>query len=244
MSPLWHAGYTWPMATGCEAPEWRLEDAPVPYELALAAMHSHAAAIAAGEARERIWLLEHPPVITGGTSAATSELLDPERFPVHLTGRGGRFTYHGPGQRIVYVMLDLGARGRDVRRFVHGLEGWMIAALARLDVPAFRNDAGTGIWVQQEAGIAKVGAIGVRIRRWVSLHGFAVNVATELDHFRAIVPCGIAEHHMARLQDIRQDLSFAALDAALLEEFNNFLSEITDCQAIPAKTLEAESDCS
>lgn len=174
--------------------EWRITPDPVPYEVAVAEMEARAAAIAAGTAREMVWLLEHPPIYTGGTSADPAELRDPH-FPVVQTGRGGRYTYHGPGQRIGYVMLDLNRRGRDVRQFVHALEGWVIAALGDLGVAAFRAPGRVGIWTNipdlaNDGGVAeaKIGAIGVRVRRWVTLHGFSVNLSPNLSHFSGIVP--------------------------------------------------------
>jgi len=159
------------------SPEWRVEPGLLPYPEALAAMDERAAAIRTGSARERIWLVEHPPLFTSGTSAAPDELTNPAGFPVYHAGRGGRFTYHGPGQRVGYVMLDLDARGRDVRHFVHSLEAWLIAALARLDVTARREPGRIGLWVGSGAAEAKIAAIGVRVKRWVTLHGFSVNVS-------------------------------------------------------------------
>ena len=174
--------------------EWRVTPGLTPYAEALAEMEARAAAVRAGEARELVWLLEHPPLYTAGTSADPAELLDP-RFPVFATGRGGRYTYHGPGQRVGYLVLDLNRRGRDVRCFVHALEGWVIAALGELGIAAFARgradrhlDAAT---VRREA---KIGAIGVRVRRWVTLHGFSVNLAPDLTHFGGIVPCGLADY--------------------------------------------------
>ena len=197
------------------APEWRTSPGLVPYADALAAMEHRAAAVAAGEARELIWLLEHPPVYTAGTSAAPAELVDP-RFPVVTAGRGGRYTYHGPGQRVGYLVLDLAARGRDVRAYVHALEGWVIAALAQLGVVAFRAPGRIGIWTHDAAGReAKVGAIGVRVRRWVTMHGFALNVAPDLSHFGGIVPCGLPDHPVTSLAALGVDADLAAVDAAL-----------------------------
>ena len=172
--------------------EWRISDAPVPYTEALAFMEQRAAAIRAGSARECVWLLEHPPLFTAGTSADPAELFNPCGFPVYEAGRGGRYTYHGPGQRVGYVMLDLEKRGKDIRCFVHALEGWMIAALAELGVAAHRAPGRIGIWVGEGAEEAKIGALGVRVKRWVTLHGFSLNVAPDLSHFGGIVPCGIS----------------------------------------------------
>lgn len=197
------------------------------YAAAVAEMEERAAAIRAGTASELVWLLEHPPVITAGTSAPPEELLSPDLFPVHRSGRGGRHTYHGPGQRVGYVMLDLDARGRDVRCYVAKLEQWIIAALGRLGVSARTADGRIGIWVDEPVvaggGEAKVAAIGVRVRRWVTLHGFSINVAPDLSHFGAIVPCGIAEHGVTSLQRLGAPASMDQLDAALAAEFPKFL---------------------
>ncbi|MDP9163748.1 MAG: lipoyl(octanoyl) transferase LipB [Pseudomonadota bacterium] len=205
-----------------EYPEWRVAEGLLPYPAALAAMEQRAAAIRAGTARELIWLVEHPPLFTAGTSAAPAELMNPQRFPVYEAGRGGRFTYHGPGQRVGYVMLDLDRRGRDIRHFVHSLEGWLIAALARLDVTARREPGRIGLWVGSGAGEAKIAAIGVRVKRWVTLHGFSINVAPDLAHFGGIVPCGISEFGVTSLAALGQPASMAALDTALKAEFSQF----------------------
>jgi lipoyl(octanoyl) transferase len=207
-------------------------------------MEARVAAIGRGEARELVWLLEHPPVITAGTSASEAELLDPSRFPVHRSGRGGRFTYHGPGQRVIYALLDLDARGRDVRRLVGALEAWAIAALGDHGVEAFPHSAGTGIWVNAGGGgIAKIGAIGVRVRRWVSFHGMAINVSTDLDHYRTIIPCGIEAHGVTRLADLVEGADLAALDQALARHFPAFVAAVTGCRTSVTKTLEAGVDC-
>lgn len=207
-------------------PEWRVTDALVPYPDALADMEARAAAIAAGEAGERVWLLEHPPLYTAGTSADPAELLDP-RFPVYAAGRGGRYTYHGPGQRVGYVQLNLAQRGRDVRGFVHALEGWVIDALAQLGVDARRAEGRIGIWTDDRSGReAKIGAIGVRVRRWVTLHGFSVNVAPDMAHFGGIVPCGIAEFPVTSLAELGRESDFAALDAALQASLPSFLDKV------------------
>ena len=173
-------------------PEWRTAEGPVDYARAVADMEDRAAAIAAGAARERVWMLEHPPVYTAGTSADPADLLD-ARFPVLATGRGGRHTYHGPGQRIAYVQLDLNARGRDVRRFVAGLEEWVVSALGDLGVAAFAVPGRVGVWTRADGREAKVGAIGVRVKRWVTLHGLSVNLDPDLSHFDGIVPCGLRQ---------------------------------------------------
>jgi len=204
--------------------EWRVSEAPVPYEEAFAFMNQRAAAIREGGARECIWLLEHPPLFTAGTSADPAELFNPLDFPVFEAGRGGRYTYHGPGQRVGYVMLDLQKRGKDVRCFVHSLEQWMIDALARLGVNAHRSEGRIGIWVGDGPGEAKIGALGVRVKRWVTLHGFSLNVDPNLTHFGGIVPCGIAEFGVASLASLGKQMPLARVDAALKGEFHHFLN--------------------
>jgi len=204
--------------------EWRVSEAPVPYEEAFAFMNQRAAAIREGGARECIWLLEHPPLFTAGTSADPAELFNPLDFPVFEAGRGGRYTYHGPGQRVGYVMLDLQKRGKDVRCFVHSLEQWMIDALARLGVNAHRSEGRIGIWVGDGPGEAKIGALGVRVKRWVTLHGFSLNVDPDLTHFGGIVPCGIAEFGVASLASLGKQMPLARVDAALKGEFHHFLN--------------------
>ena len=210
--------------------EWKISDDLVPYAEALAVMEARAAAIRAGSAPEYIWLLEHPPLFTAGTSADPAELSNPMGFPVYAAGRGGRYTYHGPGQRVGYVMLDLEARGRDIRRFVHGLEGWIIATLADFGIAAHRAPGRIGIWVGDGAGEAKIAAIGLRVKRWVTLHGFSINVAPQLSHFDGIVPCGIAEFGVTSLDALCQPVPLAALDTALITNFSNFLSGLNDVQ--------------
>ena len=207
-------------------PEWIIADAPVPYEAALADMDARAAAIRAGTAAERVWLLEHPPLFTAGTSADASELMNPEGFPVFDAGRGGRYTYHGPGQRVGYLNLDLAARGKDIRRFVHSLEGWMIDALADLGVAARREPGRIGIWTGTGTEEAKIGAIGVRVKRWVTLHGFSINVAPDLAHFGGIVPCGIADYGVTSLEKLGTGAAMADLDAALEKHFPAFLAAL------------------
>ena len=207
-------------------PEWIVSPGLSDYAPALADMEARAAAIHAGEAPERIWLLEHPPLYTAGTSADPAELLD-RRFPVHDAGRGGRYTYHGPGQRVGYVQLDLADRGRDVRAYVSALEGWVIDALALLGVEARRADGRIGIWTDDADGReAKIGAIGVRVKRWVTMHGFSLNVAPDLSHFGGIVPCGIAEYPVTSLATLRRKASFADVDAALAESLPTFLDKL------------------
>jgi len=209
--------------------EWRRSDAPVSYLDALAEMEARAAAVVAGEARELIWLLEHPPLYTAGTSADPAELIDP-RFPVYPAGRGGRYTYHGPGQRIGYVVLDLSRRGRDVRCFVHALEGWVIDALAVLGVKAWRADGRVGIWTDDAGREAKVGAIGVRVRRWVTMHGFSVNVTPDLSHFGGIIPCGLPDFDVTSLERLGADRDMSTLDAALKHGLEAFLTALGGAQ--------------
>jgi len=194
--------------------EWRVAPGLTPYPDAVATMEARAAAVAAGQAAELIWLVQHPPLYTAGTSADAAELLDRARFPVFASGRGGRYTYHGPGQRVVYVVADLNARGRDVRAYVASLEVWAVAALARLGVAAFTVPGKIGIWISTSGGDAKIGAIGVRVRRWVTFHGLALNVDPDLAHFAGIVPCGLREP-VTSLAALGVDADLAALDRAL-----------------------------
>lgn len=206
--------------------EWRLSPGLVPYQDALAEMEARAAAIRDEGAAELVWLLEHPPLFTAGTSADPAELFNPQGFPVFKAGRGGRYTYHGPGQRVVYVLLDLDRRGRDVRRFVHALEGWVIAALAALGVAAWRSPGRIGIWTDDRGAEAKIGAIGVRVRRWVTLHGFAVNAAPELSHFSGIVPCGIADAPVTSLEALGKADAMPEFDLALQCRLDEFLASL------------------
>ena len=208
--------------------EWLTSDAPVPYELALREMEARAAAIADGAANEAIWLLEHPPLYTAGTSADPQDLRDPDRFPVHKTRRGGQYTYHGPGQRVAYVMLDLTKRGRDVRRFVTALETWVIAALAEFNITGEIREGRVGVWVPRpdKAPLPdgtpredKIAAIGVRLRRWVSFHGLSINVEPDLDHFDGIVPCGITGHGVTSLVDLGLPVTLHDVDVALKRSF-------------------------
>jgi lipoyl(octanoyl) transferase len=206
--------------------EWRVSEAPVPYQEALRFMEERAAAIRAGTASECIWLLEHPPLFTAGTSADPAELMNPLGFPVFEAGRGGRYTYHGPGQRVVYVMLDLEKRSKDIRCFVHALEGWMIESLAELGITAHRADGRIGIWVGEGRHEKKIGALGVRVKRWVTLHGFALNVAPDLAHFGGIVPCGIAEYGVTSIAELGKQIPMAGVDAALKRGFRPFLNAL------------------
>lgn len=209
--------------------EWRVERDPVPYPIALADMEARAAAVVAGDAGERVWLIEHPPLYTAGTSADVAELLDP-RFPVYDAGRGGRYTYHGPGQRVGYLTIDLSRRGKDVRNFVHGLEGWVIATLGDFGVEARRAEGRIGIWTDDREGReAKIGAIGVRVRRWVTLHGFSVNIAPDLTHFSGIVPCGISEFPVTSLAALGKTVTMAAFDEALYARFPDFVAGLRRC---------------
>ena len=207
--------------------EWRVSRGQVPYEPALAEMEARAAAVRDGTAPELVWLLEHPPLFTAGTSADPAELFNPMGFPVYEAGRGGRYTYHGPGQRVGYVILDLERRGKDIRRFVHCLEGWMIDALADLGVSAHRADGRIGIWVGEGPTEAKIGALGVRVKRWVTLHGFAINVAPELSHFTGIVPCGISEFGVTSLVEQGKQIGLEGVDAALKRAFLQFLNGLS-----------------
>jgi lipoyl(octanoyl) transferase len=227
-----------PAAAGA-AVEWRVSDAPVAYEAALAAMEERAAAIAEGAAPELVWLLQHPPLYTAGTSARPEELLD-ARFPVHWTGRGGQFTYHGPGQRIAYVMLDLKRRRPDVRRFVATLEEWIIRTLAAFEVRGERREDRIGVWVRRpEQGADredKIAAIGIRLKRWVSLHGIALNVAPDLRHYAGIVPCGVAEarYGVTSLTDLGLPVSTAECDHVLRHQFETLFGETTDASSTSA----------
>jgi len=210
--------------------EWALSSGYVDYAAAEAAMEARVAAIAAGEAEELVWLLEHPPLYTAGVSAKDDDLLAPDRFPVHRTGRGGQFTYHGPGQRVAYVMLDLNRRGKDVRGFVHGLEDWIIGALDRFGVEAGMREGRVGVWVERKgAGWSredKIAAIGVKVRKWVSFHGISLNVEPDLDHFGGIVPCGITEHGVTSLVDLGVLATMDEADDALKSSFQRVFGPV------------------
>src|SRR3954447_18162190 len=206
--------------------EWRISNEPVPYAEALSFMEQRAAAIREGATSECIWLLEHPPLFTAGTSADPAELFNPQDLPVFEAGRGGRYTYHGPGQRVGYVMLDLEKRGKDIRCFVHALEGWMIDTLGQLGVEAHRVPGRIGIWVGEGSREAKIGALGVRVRRWVTLHGFSLNVAPDLTHFGGIIPCGIAEYGVTSLAELGKQIPLTRVDAALKRSFLRFLKAL------------------
>ncbi|MDB5481642.1 MAG: lipB [Caulobacteraceae bacterium] len=211
---------------------WAVSPELVAYPVAVEAMERRAAAIADHEAGELVWLLEHPPLYTAGVSAKPGDLLQPDRFPVFQTGRGGQYTYHGPGQRVAYVMLDLRTRGRDVRAFVSSLEAWLIAALARFDVAGGARDERVGVWVETRGpGGAvlenKIAAIGVRLRRWVSFHGVSLNVAPNLAHFEGIVPCGIADHGVTSLAELGFHAPMGVVDEALRAAFEEIFGPVT-----------------
>lgn len=203
--------------------EWRISPGLVPYPEALAEMEDRVETIHAGSAPELVWLLQHPPLYTAGTSADSSELFNPQGFPVYEAGRGGRYTYHGPGQRVGYLMLDLNKRGRDIRRFIHALESWLIDGLAGLEVEAYSVPDRIGIWVRRGGTEAKVGAIGVRVRRWVTMHGFSINIDPELSHFSGIVPCGIAAFPVTSLGEMGVSDGHKRFDLALRQGFDRFL---------------------
>lgn len=198
--------------------DWKISDGLVPYPEALSLMEDRAAQIADGRAREMVWLLEHPPIYTAGTSANEADLID-ARFPVYRTGRGGQFTYHGPGQRVGYVMLNLKDRKPDVRAFVHDLEQWLIETLAEFNVKGERREGRVGIWVARDSREDKIAALGVRIRRWVTFHGVALNVEPDLSHFNGIVPCGVRQHGVTSLADLGIPATMADVDVALKRSF-------------------------
>ncbi|MDQ2065870.1 lipoyl(octanoyl) transferase LipB [Xinfangfangia sp. CPCC 101601] len=209
--------------------EWTHIPGLAPYGETLAAMEARAEAIARGEAPEAIWLLEHPPLYTAGTSAKREDLVEPDRFPVHAVGRGGQYTYHGPGQRVIYTMLDVKARGADVRCFVRALENWVIATLAEFNIKGEIRPGRVGVWVPRpdrpllpDGSVPedKIAAIGIKLRRWVSFHGISINVEPELSHFQGIVPCGIREHGVTSLVDLGLPVSMTDLDAALMATFD------------------------
>jgi lipoyl(octanoyl) transferase len=210
-------------APGSAPVEWVVADRPVPYPDALAEMDRIVAAIADGKAPERVWLLEHPPLYTAGTSANAADLVEPDRFPVFATGRGGQYTYHGPGQRVAYVMLDLGRRRQDLRAYVAALEAWIIGTLDRMNVRGERREDRVGVWVRRPdkgAGTEdKIAAIGIRVRRWVSFHGISLNVEPDLSHFSGIVPCGVRTHGVTSLVDLGLPVSMGDADAALRSAF-------------------------
>ena len=210
---------------------WAVSSAPVAYPDAVAAMQARVQAILDGEATELVWLLEHPPLYTAGVSAKTGDLLDPQRFPVFQTERGGQFTYHGPGQRVAYVMLDLRERGRDVRQFVQTLEAWVIDALAQFNVEGQLRDGRIGVWVERKTPSLppredKIAALGVKLRRWVSFHGVSLNVEPDLAHFAGIVPCGVSEHGVTSLVDLGLPVTMDEADAALKASFERLFGPV------------------
>jgi lipoyl(octanoyl) transferase len=220
------------IGTGPSGIEWRISNHAVDYLAAIEAMEGRVAAIRCGSAVELVWLLEHPPLYTAGTSARDEDLLDPGRLPVHRTGRGGQYTYHGPGQRIAYVMLDLRRRGQDVRCYVHQLEEWIIRALASFGVCGERRSGRVGIWVAGPGGREdKIAAIGVRVRQWVTYHGVALNIDPELDHYRGIVPCGIAEHGVTSLAKLGVEATTEDVDLALHSTFAEIFADALACRA-------------
>lgn len=221
------------IAGGPQGIEWRISQGAVDYPQAVAEMEERVAAIRAGDAPELVWLLEHPPLYTAGTSARPEDLLDPDLLPVYRSGRGGRFTYHGPGQRIAYVLLDLTRRGRDVGCHVHRLEEWMIRALGHFGVAGERREGRIGVWVARAGGTEeKIAAIGVRVRRWVSYHGVALNLDPDLGHYRGIVPCGIAEYGVTSLAALGVRATTADVDAVLRAAF----AEVFDPPFCPSST--------
>ncbi|GAB1364324.1 lipoyl(octanoyl) transferase LipB [Rhodobacter sp.] len=216
--------------------EWTHIPGLAPYEATLAAMEARVEAISRGEADEAIWLLEHPPLYTAGTSARDGDLVDPGRFPVYPVGRGGQYTYHGPGQRVIYTMLNVKERGADVRCFVRALENWVIATLAEFNVKGEIRPGRVGVWVTRPDRPAnadgtpaedKIAAIGIKLRRWISFHGISINVEPDLSHFNGIVPCGIREHGVTSLVDLGLPVGMADLDAALIRTFDNAFGEGT-----------------
>ena len=220
--------------------EWRVEPGLQPYEDAVRGMEERVAAIRAGSADELAWLVEHPPLYTAGTSARKEDLLAPGRFPVHATGRGGEFTYHGPGQRVVYLMLDLGSRHRDVRRFVRAIESWLIGALAEFGIEGERRRGRVGIWVERPGGEAKIAAVGLRLRHWISYHGVSLNVAPDLSHYDGIVPCGIGEHGVTSLAELGVAASMEEVDDALLRRFAAVFGE-RPRQPVPAGSTNCKA---
>ncbi|WP_417623631.1 lipoyl(octanoyl) transferase LipB [Paremcibacter congregatus] len=206
--------------------EWKYSDGLVDYDEAMALMEQRVADIHAGTASELVWFLQHPPLYTAGTSADAQDLMSPDRFPVYEAGRGGQYTYHGPGQRVVYVMLDLARRGRDVRQFVSRLEQWVIDTLSEFNVTAERRDGRVGVWVTREGGREeKIAAIGVRVRKWVTFHGICINVEPDLDHYTGIVPCGISEHGVTSLVDLGLPVTLFDVDAVLRQKWDSIFED-------------------
>jgi lipoyl(octanoyl) transferase len=218
---------TLPAAPGSPPVEWVISEGLVDYQEAVAEMEARVAAIAEGRAPERIWLVEHPPLYTAGTSARDEDLIEPSRFPVFRSGRGGQFTYHGPGQRVAYVMLDLNRRTPDLRRFVAALEAWLVAALAAFNVRGERREDGVGVWVKRpdRGGEDKIAAIGIRVRRWVTFHGVSLNVDPDLSHFSGIVPCGVRGKGVTSLIDLGRPVTMPEVDGALRAAFEQAFGE-------------------
>ncbi|HUR43852.1 MAG TPA: lipoyl(octanoyl) transferase LipB [Aestuariivirga sp.] len=207
---------------------WEFANALVPYPDAVARMEREVDAIAKGQAPERVWLLEHPPLYTAGTSAKEADLLDPDRFPVFRTGRGGQYTYHGPGQRVAYVMLNLKQRGQDVRAFVAGLEQWLITTLSSFNVKGERHEDRVGVWVRRGESEDKIAAIGIRVRHWVTFHGISLNVDPDLEHFSGIVPCGVTGHGVTSLVDLGLPVSMNDADLTLKTSFSTIFGPINN----------------
>ena len=218
-----------PAAPGGPPVEWAIAEAPVDYQDALAEMDARVASIAAGRAPERVWLLEHPPLYTAGTSARDGDLIEPDRFPVFRSGRGGQFTYHGPGQRVAYVMLDLNRRTPDLRRYVAALEEWLIATLAAFNIRGERREDRVGVWVRRpdKGALAedKIAAIGIRVRHWVTFHGISLNVEPDLTHFTGIVPCGVRGQGVTSLVDLGRPVTMPEVDGALRAAFEGVFGE-------------------
>jgi lipoyl(octanoyl) transferase len=221
--------------------EWRIAKALVPYDAAIAEMEARVAAIHAGTARELVWLVEHPPLYTAGTSANAADLIEPSRLPVFKTGRGGQYTYHGPGQRVAYVMLDLTRRGRDVGCHVWRLEEWMIRALARFGIEGERREGRVGVWVARNGREDKIGAIGVRVRHWVTYHGLALNVDPDLANYAGIVPCGISGHGVTSLAALGVKATIHDVDSALRDTFDDVFASAPECRADPASAKSIAS---
>jgi lipoyl(octanoyl) transferase len=233
--PFFNFGGKYPLMTANPV-EWRVSEGLTSYPEAVAMMEARAAAIRDGTASELVWLVEHPPLYTAGTSAKPADLTDPDRFPVFETKRGGQYTYHGPGQRVVYVMLDVGARGHDVRRFVQQLEEWVIATLAEFNLSGHIRDGRVGVWIERpdkprtitgKVAEDKIAAIGIRLRKWVSFHGISINVEPELDHFTGIVPCGITEYGVTSLVDLGLPVTMDDVDVALRRGFEEVFGSAT-----------------
>jgi lipoyl(octanoyl) transferase len=212
--------------------EWAITDGLVPYDEAVREMEARVAEIASGAARERVWLIEHPPLYTAGTSADDADLVEPARFPVHRSGRGGQFTYHGPGQRVAYAMLDLNRRTPDLRRYVAALEAWLIDALGQFNVRGERREDRVGVWVRRpgkgEGAEDKIAAIGIRVRRWVTFHGISLNVEPDLSHFSGIVPCGVREHGVTSLVELGLPVTMPEVDSVLRASFERVFGPTVD----------------